>query len=70
MGTALGRPARLLQVPPSWLEWGAARIGKGDVARRLCGSLQVDITKTRELLGWHPPLSLDEGLKKAAGGAA
>jgi UDP-glucose 4-epimerase len=70
MGAALGRPARLLPVPPSWLEWGAARIGKGDVARRLCGSLQVDITKTRDLLGWRPPLSLDEGLKKAAGGAA
>jgi UDP-glucose 4-epimerase len=70
MGAALGRPARLLPVPPSWLEWGAARIGKGDVARRLCGSLQVDITKTRDLLGWRPPLSLDEGLRKAAGGVA
>jgi UDP-glucose 4-epimerase len=70
MGAALGCPARLLPVPPSWLEWGAARMGKGDVARRLCGSLQVDITKTRDLLGWRPPLSLDEGLKKAAGGAA
>lgn len=70
MGAALGRPARLLPVPPSWLEWGAARIGKGDVARRLCGSLQVDISKTRDVLGWRPPLSLDEGLKKAAGGVA
>lgn len=70
MGAALGRPARLLPVPPSWLEWSAARLGKGDVARRLCGSLQVDITKTRDLLGWRPPLSLDQGLKKAAGGVA
>lgn len=70
VSVALGRPARLLPVPPSWLEWGAARVGKGDVARRLCGSLQVDITKTRDLLGWRPPLSLDEGLKKAAGGVA
>ena len=36
-------------------------------ALRLCGSLQVDIEKTRRLLGWMPPLSLDEGLRRAAG---
>jgi UDP-glucose 4-epimerase len=29
--------------------------------------LQVDIEKTRRLLGWTPPLSLDEGLRRAAG---
>ena len=43
-------------------------VGKPDVAQRLCGSLQVDIEKTRRLLDWSPPLSLDEGLRKAAGG--
>jgi UDP-glucose 4-epimerase len=42
-------------------------VGKPDVARRLCGSLQVDIEKTRRLLGWSPPLSLDEGLQRASG---
>jgi nucleoside-diphosphate-sugar epimerase len=47
----------------------AALVGKQDVAqRRLCGSLQVDIEKTRRLLGWTPPLSLDEGLRRAAAG--
>ena len=44
-----------------------ALVGKPDVAQRLCGSLQVDIEKTRRLLGWTPPLSLDEGLRRAAG---
>ena len=43
-------------------------VGKQDVAQRLCGSLQVDIEKTRRLLGWTPPLSLDEGLRRAAAG--
>jgi nucleoside-diphosphate-sugar epimerase len=43
-------------------------LGKRDVARRLCGSLQVDIEKTRRLLGWNPPLTLDQGLKKAVEG--
>ena len=43
-------------------------VGKPDVAQRLCESLQVDIEKMRQLLGWSPPLTLDQGLKKAAEG--
>lgn len=68
MGRAMGKPARLLPVPASWLQVAAALVGKRDVAQRLCGSLQVDIEKTRQLLGWSPPLTLDQGLKKAAEG--
>ena len=68
MGRAMGRPARLIPVPASWLKLAAAIVGKPDVAQRLCGSLQVDIEKTRRLLGWNPPLSLDEGLRRAAAG--
>ena len=68
MGQALGCPARLLPVPAGLLELGAALVGRRDMAQRLCGSLQVDIEKTRQLLGWRPPLTLDEGLKKAAQG--
>jgi nucleoside-diphosphate-sugar epimerase len=67
MGQALDRPARLLPVPQSWLKLAAAMVGKSDVAQRLCGSLQVDISKTRRLLVWTPPISLDEGLRRAAG---
>jgi nucleoside-diphosphate-sugar epimerase len=66
MGQALGCPVRLVPVPASWLKLAAAMVGKQDVAQRLCGSLQVDIEKTRRLLGWTPPISLDEGLKKVA----
>ena len=66
MASALGRPARLLPVPAWLLEVGAAMVGKRDVAQRLLGSLQVDISKTRELLGWTPPVSVDEGLRKTA----
>lgn len=62
---ALGKRARLLPVPMSWLEMAAAVLGKRAVAQRLCGSLQVDISKTCELLGWRPPVSLDEALRKA-----
>lgn len=75
MGEALGRPARLIPVPVPLLQMGAALLGKRDMAQRLCGSLEVDISKTRELLGWRPPISVDEGLRRtaaywlAAGGA-
>lgn len=66
MGAVLGRPARLLPVPSWLLQAGAAALGKQALSQRLCGSLQVDIGKTRELLGWTPPLSLDEALRKTA----
>ena len=68
MGAALGKPARLIPVPASVLKLGAALVGKSELAQRLCGSLQVDISKTRELLGWGPPVSVDEGLRRAAEG--
>lgn len=70
MGLALGKPARLLPVPPGWLMLGATVLGKSDVARRLLGNLQVDITHTRQTLGWTPPISVDVGLKRAVEGMA
>jgi len=66
MGAALGRPARLIAIPPSLLISTAKVVARRDLARRLLGSLQVDITKTRELLGWHPPSSVDDGLQRTA----
>lgn len=68
MGLALGRSAWLIPVPISLLETGATLLGMSDMAQRLCGSLQVDISKTRTLLGWNPPISVDEGLCRAAQG--
>ena len=65
MGQALGCPALLLPVPVGWLKLAAAMVGKQDVAQRLCSNLQVDITKARKLLGWVPPVSLGEGLRRA-----
>lgn len=67
MGAALGHPARLFYMPPSMLKIGAQFVNKFGIYQRLCGSLQVDIAKTRQLLGWTPPVSVDEGLRRAAG---
>ena len=66
--SAINRPARLLPVPVWALQAGASLLGKGDAVQRLCGNLQVDISKARSLLGWVPPVSVDEGLRRAVGG--
>ncbi len=56
MAIAAQRPARLLPMPVVLLQWGACLLGKQAVAQRLLGSLQVDIQKNRDLLGWQPPV--------------
>lgn len=66
IGKALGKPARLLPIPASLLELGAALLGKRAVAQRLLGSLQVDISHTCNTLGWKPPVTLDQALAKTA----
>jgi nucleoside-diphosphate-sugar epimerase len=68
MGTAMGHPARLFSMPPAFLKLGAEVLNKPGIYQRLCGSLQLDITKTRQLLDWSPPLPVDEGLRRAANG--
>lgn len=63
MADAAGVPARLLPVPVWALQAGAQLLGKGGAVQRLCGNLQVDISKARKLLGWVPPVSVEEGLR-------
>jgi nucleoside-diphosphate-sugar epimerase len=66
LGDALKRPALLIQVPQALLEGSLKLLGKGDVAQRLCGSLTVDSTPATELLGWKPPISVQQGLQLTA----
>jgi len=66
MAAALGEPARLMPVPAWMLTAAASVLGKRDLSQRLCGSLRVDISKARDLLGWSPPVSVDEGLRRTA----
>lgn len=63
---ALGRSSFLFPVPVPWLLKGAEILGFKDVALRLLGSLQLDISKNKNLLGWVPPFSLDDGLCRVA----
>lgn len=64
VGKAMGKPARLIPVPTGTLQLGATLLGKKAMAQRLLGSLQVDISKTCELLDWKPPYTVEEGLRR------
>lgn len=66
LANALGTPARLIPVPDWVLTVGASFLGRKALSQRLCGSLQVDISKARLLLGWHPVVTVDQGLRATA----
>ncbi|WP_462402004.1 UDP-glucose 4-epimerase family protein [Pseudomonas sp. Marseille-QA0332] len=66
MAHALGRRARLLPVPPAWLALAGRLTGRTPVVQRLLGSLQVDIHKNHQLLGWQPSVAVDQALQATA----
>lgn len=63
---ALGKSARLLPVSQAILALSFKMVHQDALSQRLCGSLQLDITKARNLLGWNPPVSVDAALMKTA----
>jgi len=67
---AFGKRAFLLPISVGWMTFLAKIIGKADVANRLFGSLQVDSSKARDVLGWQPVVTMDEQLKKMADAAS
>lgn len=65
LGSVMGKSAPLMPVPVAWLAFGANLLGKREMFQSLCGTLQIDLSKTCKLLDWKPPVSLDEGLRRA-----
>ena len=55
-------PIYLFSLPQWFLKMFGYLTKKQDAVQRLCGSMQVDITKARKLLSWQPNLSMDESL--------
>jgi len=68
LGQALDKPVRLIPLPVNILFFVASLIGKKAEAYRLCSSLQVDISKTQDTLGWEPLITVDQGLQRAVQG--
>lgn len=61
---AMKRPSRMFPCPPFIIVAFAKCIGKVNLAERLLGSMQVDVSKTRSIVGWSPTVTLEEGLRR------
>lgn len=67
IGRHLGRPARLVPVPVPLLKLAGRLTGRTAQIERLTESLVLDASAIgRQLSGWHPPYTLDEGLRATA----
>lgn len=66
LAAALGRPARLVAVPVPLLRAALRVAGRGALATRLLDSLELDISKARELLAWRPPVRVDDAMREMA----
>lgn len=64
IAAAMQKRAALIPVPPALLQFLLSLFGLGAQGRRLCGSLHVDIGKTRERLGWTPPVRFDVAIQR------
>ena len=62
----LGVKNKAVNIPAGFINTAASAIGKSGVAQRLSGSLQVDISKAKKLLGWHPKYSTSESIQETA----
>lgn len=63
---ALGRPCRTFRVPTPLLVGAASALGRRADALSLVGSHQVSIEKVSRILGWVPPVSMAEQLRRVA----
>jgi nucleoside-diphosphate-sugar epimerase len=64
LAAALRVRPRLLSTPLPLLRLAGWVTGRMASTERLTRSLQVDSSRIREVLGWTPPFSLDQGLEK------
>lgn len=64
VANSLGISVRLFSVPPALLWLMARLLGKEAAAQSLLGSLQVDISNAEELLGWTPPVTVQQALER------
>jgi len=63
---AMARPARMLNVPPAVLRRVGGMLGQLAELERLTGSLEIDIEKTRRMLAWSPPETVETGIRQMA----
>lgn len=62
---ALGKKSRLFYLPKGFIQFITHLLQRDSEFERLFGSLQVDITKNKQLLNWEPEISVEKGIKNA-----
>lgn len=67
MHEALNMYPRQFPVNPKILKFLASAIGRKEQMDQILGSLTVDCEEAMKKLSWRPPLSPNEGMKKAVG---
>jgi nucleoside-diphosphate-sugar epimerase len=63
LARAMDKSPRLIPVPVPLLRLAGRTTGKAAEVDRLVGSLQIDSSHTREMLGWNPPVSVESGIQ-------
>lgn len=63
---ALRRSPRIVSIAPSSIRFVCGLLGRRNVAERMLGSLAVDSSRIRRVLGWKPPHDLQSGLSATA----
>lgn len=66
MAKVQGKPNLAIPVPVWCFKLAGKLLGKQAVIDRLTGSLQLDITHTKNTLNWSPPYSVEHGFNLAA----
>jgi nucleoside-diphosphate-sugar epimerase len=65
IAAALGRRVWTPRVPPALLRAALGVVGRDRDLQRLLDPLELDSSRIRALLGWSPPVSLAEGVRRA-----
>jgi nucleoside-diphosphate-sugar epimerase len=65
IAAAMGVKPRLLPIPVNFLIAAAKLFNKDAEMERITSSLTADITQTKQLLNWRPPITVEEGIQDA-----
>lgn len=65
LAEGMGQPAHLFALPATLLRGCTTLLGKRALFEQVCGSLRIDASKGRQLLGWQPPVNPEQALRKA-----
>jgi nucleoside-diphosphate-sugar epimerase len=68
IASAMGQSVKLFSFPVSLLKFFGFIFRKQKEIGQLTGSLQIDISHTKEILNWSPPVSTEEGIRRMVQG--